>query len=254
MHRACRRDVVGPVDIEAGGVDCPRYGLAVTVFSLAGQAAPSWTEVGTFLTGVAAFVISVIALVVAVWTGKHNRRNADAAESSATAAKDSATSSARSADAAEQAVTSANEIVDIEKKRQHDAYRPPQPGSPRFDVVLNERTGQQDLFFVFSLPRSYRVLADKVERNARTPLGVDRLVRAGSTQRVHVETLRPGREQPLASELHLRFWPPSAEVDEVEVWTCPCGLPSHEGGVPHWEWNVSVVLPPSHQTCMSPGT
>ncbi|MEH0938323.1 hypothetical protein [Micromonospora psammae] len=217
----------------------------MTVLSLAGQPAPSWTEVGTFLTGAAAFVISVIALAVAIWTGKHNRRNADAAETSATAAKDSAASSGRSADAAEQAVRSATEILDIEKKRQHDAYRPPQPDSPRFEVVLNERTGQRNLFFVFSMPRSYRVLADKVERNARTPLGVDRLVRAGSTQRVHVETLVPGREQPLASEIHLRFWPPSAEVDEVELWTCPCGLPTHEGGTAHWEWNVSVVFPPS---------
>ncbi|MEV4384159.1 hypothetical protein AB0J68_00285 [Micromonospora sp. NPDC049580] len=217
----------------------------MTVLSLADQPAAAWTDVGTFLTGVAALLISIGALVVAIWTGKHNRRNADAAESSATAAKDSAASSARSADAAEQAVTSANGILDIERKRQHDAYRPLQPDSPRFELIRSEHAGQLDLCFVFSLPRSYRVLGDKIERNARTTLSVDRLTLGGSTQRVHVETLPPGRVQPLAGELHLRFWPPSPEVDEVELWTCPCGLPTHEGEVPHWEWNVTVVSPPS---------
>ena len=217
----------------------------MTVLSLADQQAASWTDVGTFLTGVAAFLISIVALVVAIWTGKHNRRNADAAESSALAAKDSAGSSARSADAAEQAVTSAHEILDIERRQQHDAYRPPQPDSPRFDLVRNERSGQLDLFFVFSLPRSYRVLGDKIERNVRTALGVNRIVRGGSIQRVYVETLLPGRTEPLAGDLHLRFWPPSPEADAVELWTCPCGLPTHEGEVPHWEWNVTIVSPPS---------
>jgi hypothetical protein len=215
----------------------------ITLF-LADEPAAGWTEIGTLFTGVAALLISVIALVVAIWTGKHNRRNADATESSAVAAEDSAASSARSADAAEQAVASANEMVGIERKRQHDMYRPTRLDSSGFELVRNERSGQQDLFFVFNLPRSYRVLADKVQRNARTALGVDRLVRGGSTARVHVETLLPGREKPLAGELHLRFWPPSPEVDKVEVWTCPCGLPTEEGEVAHWEWNVTVVSPP----------
>jgi hypothetical protein len=182
--------------------------------------------------------VSIGALAVSVWTGKYNKRSAVAAEDSAATAKEAGES-------AKAAAESAASVARVELDRDHEAYRP-QLLDAHFEIVDNERTGGDNLFYVFTLTRSYRAAGDKLEGDSRSPLGLDLVLPAGKPIRVHVDGLRPVQDQSAVKSLHLRFWPP-ADADPVEWWTCRCGRPTESGNALHWEVQVPVETPPRHE-------
>ena len=167
-----------------------------------------------------AVVISAVALAVSWWLG------------------------ARSARAAESSAAEAKKVAQVELDRDHETYRPPQPSDPRFEMSTNPLTGDHNLFFTFTPPRSYRIQGDSLEEGSHSPLSMGGMLHpAGQEVRVFVQTIRPVRETASVEKLHLRFWPP-ADVDQgVEHWTCRCGRPIASDGPAHWEWLVTVETP-----------
>ncbi|MGK5741536.1 hypothetical protein [Micromonospora sp. URMC 103] len=174
----------------------------------------------TTTLSIIAVVISAVALAASWWLG------------------------VRSARAAESSAAEARKVAQLELDRDHEAYRPPQPHNPRFEMSTNPRTGDHNLSFVFTPSRSYRILGESLEGGSRSPLSMNGMVHpAGQEVRVFVQTIRPVRETASVEKLRLRFWPPAAVDEGVEHWTCRCGRPTASDGPAHWEWLVTVETP-----------
>jgi hypothetical protein len=187
---------------------------------------PAWTDRGAFWIALAAAILSVVALAVSWILGLRSARAAEKSERHAQA----------SAQAAER-------VARAEVDRDHDMYKPVQIGPESFVIERNPRSGEENLFCVFTPTRSYRITGESVEGNSHMPLSVPLFNPAGVQVRMFIDVLQPIRDISSKTELRLRFWPP-AEVDNRDLWTCRCDRPlgSHEGA--HWEMTVPVVTPP----------
>ncbi|MGN9804471.1 hypothetical protein [Micromonospora sp. L32] len=176
--------------------------------------------VGGIVGVVAAVGVGIPAVVAA-------RRSARAGEESAQAAKDAARGAA--------------DVARIERAREHARLAPPAPPEIKAEIEDHPRLGADGagLFGSITVPRDYRVKAEAVSGNARSPISLPLLLRAG-THSFEIEKWPRGREEPQTEFVLVRFWPP-AEVDEVEHWTCPCDRPIADGDGPgHWEWRVPL--------------
>lgn len=174
----------------------------------------------TNVLSIIALAVSVSALAVSWWLGL------------------------RSARAAEQSAKDASRVARAEVNRDHEMYRPLQGGAT-FDRALNERTGKENLFLIFTPDRTYRIGGEALfdaglGHEALTPLDVGTgLAKAGAGVRLFVGELSGGRGASLPKALRLRFWPP-AEGDPGEPWSCQCGRPLYPSGSMHWEWRIDI--------------
>jgi hypothetical protein len=98
------------------------------------------------------------------------------------------------------------------------------------------------LFGAATVPRDYRVQARAVTGNSYSPIGLDLLLHGGRTYRFAIEQWPPDRTESKVEYVLFRFWPP-ADIDGVNVWSCPCGRPVadvDERAPGHWEWRVPI--------------
>jgi hypothetical protein len=190
-------------------------------------------------------VAGVAAVAVAVWSHRANERanreSRDVAERAVEVAADSAESARTSA-------MEATRVSRMEAEREHRALSPAEM-SVRFKGERDRRTGLWSVFVLLETERCYRVRGEAVlDGNAFLPLGLPLVLHARTPTRVHIEELPDERESPKARQIVIRAWPPNAELDKVEAWTCPCGRPVEDGDgkVGHWqvELPVSYTRPP----------
>jgi hypothetical protein len=179
-----------------------------------------------------AILVSVGALVVA-WVYGH--RSAIAADRSAKASEDSA--------------ADARKVRKAELEREHRDYAP-QLNDLKFEWETNPRTKEPSQFLTFTLPRTYRVYGDKLNRQpnggySRSPIGgaTGDILEAGTPQRLFISTERQKRPD----EVELRFFPP-AKGDPGETWSCPCdrdSMPAADGANAHWVVRLPVPARPT---------
>lgn len=189
----------------------------------------------TTALSIIAIVLSVGALVVAGLTARYNQRSADASEASAI-------SSDRSADAAKDAAESARIVAKSELGRDHRELSP-DLSAARFKSIRNDRTGASDWFYLFTVPKTYRLQGDLMFGGSRSPISpAGPVLEAGVEHRVFLCTTR---NQPVPDVLELRFFPPAAD-DPGETWTCSCSEPvaTDLTGRGHWVARVNVKQPP----------
>lgn len=144
------------------------------------------------------------------------------------------------------AKASAREAATISRlgtDQRHDQLSPGLPGQIAAVVEKGQHTGES-LFGEITVPRDYRVHALAWTGTSHTPIaGLPLLLTANHPHRFHIEHWPPGREEPQTREVRFRFWPPVADLDDTDAWTCPCGRPTGEdtNGPGHWEARVQVV-------------
>jgi hypothetical protein len=160
------------------------------------------------------------------------------------ASRDSAAAAVRAAEAAEEAVAGSRRVAQLEFEKRHDELSPRQGLKVYFGVEESMISGNQWLWMVVEVPRTYRARAVARTGNASWDLGLPSVLHANQrTAKVEIEKWPPDRDRPEAQELVLRFWPP-ADVDQVEHWACRCGRPldrdAASGQVGHWEVTVPV--------------
>lgn len=108
----------------------------------------------------------------------------------------------------------------------------------RFEGERDRRTGLWNVFVVLETKRCYRVRGEiMLDSHITAPLGIISILYANSPTRVHIEQLNEDQRTPVAQQIVIRAWPPNAELDNVEAWTCPCGAPVEDGDgkVGHWQ-------------------
>ncbi|WP_248965433.1 hypothetical protein [Sphaerisporangium perillae] len=151
--------------------------------------------------------------------------------------------------AAERSADEAAAISKIERDRQRDEreqlHRQLHPtDQTKIEARLNGTSGRRSLFGTITVNREYR--ADAVamlDEKTTTPIAnLPLLLRPNEEYGFHIEHWPEGRKAPQTQRLRFKFWPPIAELDDVD-WTCPCGRPlareetqEHRA---HWE----VILP-----------
>jgi hypothetical protein len=163
-------------------------------------------------------------------TVRSNQENRTIAERSAKAAADSADSARSSAE-------DAAKVAKIEADREHRALGPAAT-VVSFEGDRDSRIDGWNVFAVVATERCYRVRGEAVlDSGAVAPLGLPLVLHAHTPTRVHVERMPPDRDRPVAKRVVLRMWPPNADLDDVEPWTCPCGKPVEDGDgtVGHWQ-------------------
>jgi hypothetical protein len=221
-----------------------------------------WLSIGTPLsatlrdvTTVLAVLALIVSLVAAFYTGMQGRasvRSADAAEGSLHAAD-------RAADAAKDSAETARVLAVVEMHRLHSEYRP-DLSDGRFEAVHNPRTGQYCSFYVFTLPRGYRIRGVGVGNGGgRSDLSLDPTLYAPAGHEVHafvgdLKGLKDEDIRAMPRRLNFRFWPPQ-DGDSGEHWMCPCGADVIDGGgngAGHWEHSVKVQLPPGVDALVPP--
>ena len=97
------------------------------------------------------------------------------------------------------------------------------------------------LFGEITVPRAYRAYAEGDTGNSLMPLGLPLLLHAG-THKIHIEHWTHGQTRPLIKAIRLRLWPPLADVDDTDVWPCPCPRPGGHSvsGPGHWDVRMLV--------------
>jgi hypothetical protein len=207
------------------------------------SSAPSWTDTGGFWIALAALAASIVALGFSVWSAISGHRSAKAAETSAKAARSAADSSAVAARAAEKSADADGRVARVELDRDHRELAPKLLNAG-FVPNTSGHGGWPQLFYHFTLPRTYRVHGDLVfGGGSRTPLTVDpgSIIQGGLEARAFIgepnSTAMPER-------VELRFYP-AHPGDPGGAWTCQCGEPvlpdGHESG---GHWVVPVKVPP----------
>lgn len=233
-----------------------RPGLRFSTMTFFAAGTADWTDRGAFWVAAAALAVAAASLWYARSSANAASRSATHAETSADAAVKSAGSAEVAARAAEKSADADGQVARLELDRDHEAYRPPQPIEPRFELAANGQGGD-DLWFTFTVPRSYRLSGATISRVDNTvskgPLSMSLAQAAGQEVRVYVDHIPTGKAQTDVRYLNVRFWPP-ADVDEgVERWTCRCGRPldvveATQPGEGHWEWLIEVKTPPRRRT------
>jgi hypothetical protein len=181
----------------------------------------NWIDAG-------AGAVAVIALLVALWTGKSNQRSAAAAEGAEVTSRQAADAARDSARAAEAAAESAAQVSRAERDRDHEMYRPNDPRRPfgafHWEPHFQNQAGAPEhhaLFFTFTPPRNYRYGGRTTFATGGNGPLVSRpsmILEAGKPAKVHVDTIPAEVFQSQVKELNLEFWPP-ADGDPGEKWT-----------------------------------
>ncbi|WP_336214358.1 hypothetical protein [Nonomuraea sp. LPB2021202275-12-8] len=156
-------------------------------------------------------------------------------------AQRSAIAAKKSAAAAEASAAEAATISHIERERRHDDLAPQHP----IEIVAKreKRSGvRPDLYGSITIGRNYRVQGVAWDGKSFTSLNLPLLLLANQPQRFFIEPAPVGSNGLVTQEVHLRFWPPVAELDGVDGWTCPCDRPTASGvqEPPHWELRIPV--------------
>ncbi len=193
----------------------------------------------------ASWVIATAAAVVALAAWWETRKARQAAEGSEKSAKASAEAAGRSADEAERMTRIESDRLRDERDARHEALAPVLEGKVTIDLE-GANPNRLGLFGWITLARTYRVQAEGWTGSALTPTsGLPVLLHAHTRYKFHIEHWPNGRTKPQTQELRFRFWPPVADLDDTDAWTCPCHRPSGEtmNGPGHWEVRVPVEPP-----------
>jgi hypothetical protein len=109
---------------------------------------------------------------------------------------------------------------------------------------LEGRDGHEALFGSITVPnRAYRVEAVALMGASSTLIGLPLVLEANQSYRFMIEHWPPGQTAPKTQQVRIRFWPPVAERDDVDSWTCLCGRPLSQdphGAGHHWELRIPV--------------
>ncbi|MEU9886966.1 hypothetical protein [Sphaerisporangium sp. NPDC051011] len=191
-----------------------------------------------------AFTVSVLALGVSGFALRQNRKAREVAEASEKSAAISAAAATKSADEAARLTQIEAARDRVANEASHRQLAPAHPGE--IAATLEGEAHNASLFGSITLTGTYRVQAQGVVGETRTAIsGLPLLLHAHKPHRFHIEHWPKDRKRPQTTEILFRFWPPIAEIDDTDPWTCPCGRPTGEtmNGPGHWEMRVPVKPP-----------
>lgn len=190
-------------------------------------AAPSWTDRWAVWIALGAGIVSLFAIVVAVWNARSDSRAAKAAERAEKHAE-------TSADVARASLAEAKRVADAEVDRDHNFYEPALNG------VFVEEGGL--LFYEFSLTRDYDMRGRATGRGEAVVSDRDFAMRtADRTWRTMIDAWAGHTTASGWDTLTIKFWPPAPQTGKPVPWTCQCGRENVSGDGPgHWQWTIGV--------------